>query len=79
QVFQKRLDGSVDFYRDWMDYKEGFGDPSGEYWLGKNIFVVLPHLSSLLMEQSANAFSPHSELKKVLTKISTALTIEHRI
>ena len=33
-VFQKRLNGSVDFYRYWNDYKCGFGDLNSEFWLG---------------------------------------------
>jgi len=46
-VFMKRQDGSVDFYRPWVDYKKGFGSPEGEYWLGLNklnrLSKTMPH------------------------------------
>ncbi|XP_065943842.1 uncharacterized protein [Magallana gigas] len=42
-VFQKRQDGSEDFYRTWMEYKNGFGNLRSEFWLGNE---KLHHLLS---------------------------------
>ena len=33
-VIQRRVDGTTDFDRNWAEYKKGFGDINGNYWMG---------------------------------------------
>ena len=44
QVFQKRIDGSVDFYRGFNEYENGFGSVYGEFWLG--MYYIHPYLTN---------------------------------
>lgn len=48
-VFQSRLDGTVNFNRSWVDYRNGFGDARGEYWLGLESLVQLTLQDSELL------------------------------
>ncbi|XP_069102666.1 angiopoietin-related protein 7-like [Argopecten irradians] len=47
-VIQNRESGEVDFYRSWADYKNGFGDLNGNFWLGNEAIHDLTTSASVL-------------------------------
>lgn len=50
-VSAQRRDGSVDFHKDWIQYKEGFGylspDDTTEFWLGNEKMHLLTATSTI--------------------------------
>ncbi|CAC5408523.1 Fibrinogen-like protein A [Mytilus coruscus] len=40
-VIQRRIDGSENFRRTWVEYENGFGDLQNEFWLGNKYLHVL--------------------------------------
>ncbi|XP_067939064.1 microfibril-associated glycoprotein 4-like [Watersipora subatra] len=47
-VIQKRVNGLVNFNKNWTDYQAGFGDIEGEYWLGLDKIHALTRLNNQL-------------------------------
>ncbi|XP_017671456.1 PREDICTED: angiopoietin-related protein 5 isoform X1 [Lepidothrix coronata] len=55
-VVQKRTDGIIPFQRTWSEYLDGFGDLTGEFWLGlRKIFDIV--------NQKATSFNLYVDLE----------------
>ena len=81
-VVQRRLDGTVDFHRNWSDYKNGFGNVGGEFWLGlEKIHRLTKSQSKLRVDledfdgnaayADYNMFSVANESKKYQLSVET--------
>ncbi|XP_052889603.1 fibrinogen C domain-containing protein 1-like [Anopheles moucheti] len=79
-VFQRRFNGSVNFYRNWSEYKQGFGDLRGEHWLGLDklhsivktrqheLFIVLEDFDGVIAYAHYDDFKIGDESEKYKIK-----------
>lgn len=51
-VFQRRIDGSVNFFQDWDNYKNGFGQLQNEFGWAMKTF--LPCLYKVYMREETS-------------------------
>ncbi|XP_065433122.1 ryncolin-1-like isoform X9 [Chrysemys picta bellii] len=63
-VFQRRQDGSVDFYRGWEAYKRGFGNQASEFWLGNDNIHLLTSTGTYQLRIDARDFNESSTFAK---------------
>jgi ficolin len=65
-VFQRRVSADVDFYRNWDDYKYGFGDIRGNFWLGNEKIhrITFQHRYELRVDITFNGKSYFAQYSK---------------
>ncbi|XP_020902245.2 hemicentin-2 [Exaiptasia diaphana] len=80
-VFQKRFDGSVNFFRGWKEYKSGFGKLSHEFWLGngklRRLISAIPRELRVDMEdwEGTTAYAKYGEFDIQDEKSNYKLTV----
>ena len=60
-MFQRRRDGSENFYRGWADYENGFGNVKGEHWLGLKKISCLTSVGVTKLRVDLIDFVGHSK------------------
>ena len=81
-VVQRRQDGSVDFNRTWLEYEDGFGKLTGEFWYGLRALHCLTGQGGwemrmdIKLTDGTNIFLQYEQFKVASAREKYKLTIE---
>ena len=80
-VVQRRQDGSVNFNRTWLEYKDGFGNLTGEFWYGLRALHCLTGQGGwemrmdIKLANGTNIFLQYEQFKVASAKDKYKLTV----
>ena len=80
-VVQRRQDGSVDFNRTWLEYEDGFGKLTGEFWYGLRALHCLTGQGGwemrveITLANGTNIFLQYEQFKVASAKDKYKLTV----
>ena len=80
-VVQRRKDGSVDFNRTWLEYEDGFGKLTGEFWYGLRALHCLTAQGGwemrmdIKLTNGTNIFLQYEQFKVASAKDKYKLTV----
>ena len=66
-MIQRRFDGSVSFDRTWSECAKGFGNKTGEYWLGLNYIHRLTTSAGQLLRVDLEDFESNTAFAQYTT------------
>ena len=78
-VIHRRLDGSVIFDRNWADCERGFGNKTGEYWLGLSYIHRLTTSASQDLRVDMEDFEGGSAYARYTTFTVSTATDSYRL
>ena len=80
-VVQRRQDGSVDFNKTWLEYEDGFGKLTGEFWYGLRALHCLTGQDGwemrmdIRLANGTNIFLQYEQFKVASAKDKYKLTV----
>ncbi|XP_033757340.1 ficolin-1-like [Pecten maximus] len=80
-VIQRRTSEDVDFYRNWADYKSGFGNLMGNFWIGNDILHILTNSPRILRVEleawdGTKGYAQYSEFQVANEALNYRLSVQ---